>query len=499
MCAAIRHRRSLRVTLCLASLGAAVACAASQGAATTASPGAVATAAPSAKAVATPGTAVTPAGKPPTVGAPGIGDPDFPFDGNGGYDVRHYTLRLSYDPATRRLAGSAIVKAKAVQDLDAFNLDLRGLRVDRVTVDGTPAGFRREGDELVIQPAARIAKGARFTAQVDYGGEPQPIREDASLGVYGFIATTDGSFVTNEPNGAKTWFPSNDHPADKATFTFEITVPDGVTAIANGELVAERKAGGGKKTFVWRERHPMATYLATMMTGKFEVRTGTTGKGIPIYTAVDPAFRGSLGYLYEETKRLTDHWTTVFGPYPFSSTGGVIDNFTAGYALEVQTKPVYGGFVPRTGTIAHELAHQWFGNSVTIARWRDLWLNEGFATYAEWLWSEHRGEATTDQIFRQYYTQASDQIWRHPPAVARPNNLFHASVYKRGAMTLHVLRRTIGDEKFFRLIREWTGANRHGNVTTEQFIRLAEEISGKRLQELFDAWLYQPGRPAQVP
>src|SRR5690606_35251427 len=213
MCAAIRHRRSRRVTLCLASLGAAVACAASQGAATTASPGAVATAAPSAEAVATPGTAVTPAGKPPTVGAPGIGDPDFPFDGNGGYDVRHYTLRLSYDPATRRLAGSAIVKAKAVQDLDAFNLDLRGLRVDRVTVDGTPAGFRREGDELVIQPAARIAKGARFTVQVDYGGEPQPIREDASLGVYGFIATTDGSFVTNEPNGAKTWFPSNDHPA----------------------------------------------------------------------------------------------------------------------------------------------------------------------------------------------------------------------------------------------------------------------------------------------
>jgi hypothetical protein len=235
-----------------------------------------------------------------------------------------------------------------------------------------------------------------------------------------------------------------------------------------------------------------------MTTGKFQVRTGTSDKGLPIYVAVADSFRGSLDQLLTQTGKITDYWSTVFGPYPFSSTGGVIDDYAAGYALENQTKPIYGGFSPEPAIIAHELAHQWFGDSLSIGRWRDLWLNEGFATYAEWLWAEHTGQYTADSAFKRYYANAADSIWAYPPGAARADDLFSAAVYNRGAMTLHALRREIGDDKFFPLIRAWTDAHRYGNVTTQEFIALAERVSGKNLKGLFDAWLFQPKRPAPV-
>ncbi|MCT9931625.1 M1 family metallopeptidase [Planotetraspora sp. A-T 1434] len=484
--AAHRFATTLSLTTALSLgapfLGLATACTASEGAvAAETVPG---------------GVKAPPAGD--TVGAPGVGDPDFPQDGNGGYDVDHYGLKLSYDPASKRLEGSAAIRARAVQDLTAFDLDLHGLTVSRVTVDGAAAQFGRREDELTVTAPARIKNGTRFDVTVDYAGVPDPVRNYAGLGTYGFIATTDGSFVTCEPNGAKTWFPSNDHPSDKATYDFKITVPEGLTAIANGEMDAQPKTSDGKTTFAWREKHPMATYLATMTTGKFEVRTGTSDLGIPVYAAVDPAFHGSLDNLYTASAKITDYWTTVFGPYPFSSTGGVVDNYSAGYALENQTKPVYGGFTPDTGIIAHELAHQWFGDSVSITRWKDLWLNEGFATYAEWLWSEHRGGQTADALFRSYYANNLDPIWSYPPGRAQRADLFNGSVYTRGAMTLHALRKEIGDATFFALLKKWTAAHRYGNATTEEFVALAEHMSGKKLDGLFDAWLYQPRRPAPV-
>ncbi|MEV4455315.1 M1 family metallopeptidase [Microbispora sp. NPDC049633] len=477
-------RTPITALICAVAVGTATACAPSQGAV---APSPAAAAAPASAGV---GTSTG------TMGAPGIGDPDFPSDGNGGYDVRHYDLRLSYDPSSRKLAGSATIEAKAAQDLTSFDLDLHGLTVSRVTVEGAAASFSRSEDELVIEPARRIRNGDGFAVTVDYSGVPEPMHDSANLGRYGFIATPDGAFVTCEPNGAKTWFPSNDHPADKATYDFRITVPEGLTAIANGEMAGTPQTAAGRTTFVWREKHPMASYLATMTTGKFQVRTGTSEKGLPIYAAVADSFRGSLDTLFTQTGKITDYWSSVFGPYPFSSTGGVIDDYAAGYALENQTKPIYGGFSPEPAIIAHELAHQWFGDSLSIGRWRDLWLNEGFATYAEWLWAEHTGQYTADSAFRRYYENAADPMWAYPPGAARADDLFSAAVYNRGAMTLHALRREIGDQKFFPLIRAWTDAHRYGNVTTQEFITLAERVSGKDLKGLFDAWLFQPKRPA---
>ncbi|GII86042.1 metallopeptidase [Sphaerisporangium siamense] len=435
------------------------------------------------------------AGAGDTIGAAGIGDPDFPKDGNGGYDVAHYGLKLAYDPPTKNLSGVANVTAKAVQELTRFNLDLHGFTVRRVTVDGRQATFAREGDELAVKPVTTIKKGASFQVAVDYGGRPDPVRNSSNLGTYGFIPTKDGAFVTSEPNGAKTWFPCNDHPADKATFDFDVTVPTGLTVIANGELRGVPVKGGPTTTFSWRESHPMATYLATITLGRFDVKTGKTAAGIPVYAATDPEFRRQLDFLYTTSAKVTDHWSTVFGPYPFSSTGGVIDDFSSGYALENQTKPMYGGFDPDQSIIAHELAHQWFGDSLSITRWKDLWLNEGFATYAEWLWTEQNGGPTAAKTFEDYYAAKNSPMWRYPPGVAQRHDLFNTSVYIRGAMTLQVLRDRIGDKTFFDLIRTWTSQHKYGSVTTADFIKLAESTSGKPLGDLFNAWLYKAERP----
>ncbi|SDH22064.1 Peptidase family M1 [Sinosporangium album] len=429
------------------------------------------------------------------VGAPGIGDPDFPADGNGGYDVSHYSLKLSYTPANKHLAGVAAISATALHDLVRFNLDLSGLHVDGVLIDGEPAEFQRSGSELVVKPPRRIGKGEKFTTRVTYSGTPKPVRDSSNLGIYGFVPTSDGAFVVCEPNGAKTWFPSNDHPSDKATFDFELTVPEGLTALANGELVGGPVTAEGKTTFLWRERHPMVTYLATMTLGEFATRTGTTDRGLPNFAATAPRFDGQLDRVFRLSGEITDYWSTIFGPYPFSSTGGVIDDFHTGYALENQTKPMYGGFIPDESIIAHELAHQWFGNSVSIKRWKDLWLNEGFATYAEWLWSEHRGLLTAEQIFTGRLSMVDSPVWSYPPGRAKPDDLFHESVYNRGAMALHALRQRIGDAAFFTLLRTWVRDHAYGHATTDDFVALAERLSGKNLDRLFDTWLFKQGRP----
>ncbi|MFI7109504.1 M1 family metallopeptidase [Nonomuraea sp. NPDC050227] len=429
-------------------------------------------------------------------GAPGIGDPDFPQDGNGGYDVAHYSLTVDYTPATKRLTGLTKIRAKATQDLSSFNLDLTGLDVAKVSVDGSPARFSRKNGELTVTPAARLDAGSPFTAEISYSGSPTPAKDTANLGTYGFIPTADGAFVASEPNGSKTWFPSNDHPADKATFDFTVTVPAGLTVVANGEQSASPSTAGGRTTYRWSERHPMATYLATATIGKFEVRQGRSPGGIPTYAAVDPKFKTGLDRVYNVSGEITDYWSTVFGAYPFSSTGAIVDDYSAGYALENQTKPLYGGFDPDEGIIAHELAHQWFGDSLTIKRWKDLWLNEGFATYAEWLWSEHRGKKTADTIFKDFYNRGvKDPMWSYPPGRAKPGDLFNESVYTRGGMALHALRKAVGDPTFFKLLKTWTAEHRYGNVTTRQFVDLSERLSGKDLDPLFDAWLFQPRRP----
>jgi hypothetical protein len=644
-----------------------------------------------------------------TPGATGIGDPYFPTDGNGGYDVQHYLLDVKYAPPADQLTGVATISARATQNLSRFNLDLQGLTVRSITVNGRSADWSRAADELTVKPRSGLPKGKNFTTIIRYDGVPQTL-DDGS----GFVHTDDGTVVIGQPHGPDTWYPVNDHPIDKAAYTFKISVPAGLEAIANGVL-KDKRTSHGWSTWTWDAKEPMASYLTTATIGQFDLRayqrggirywdafdpdlfdeavprtgsqyalslrvatpeasykrltrtisvpaagadlsfwitrdteanwdyvfveahtvgqddwttlpdvnghtsqdsglvcpywlelhsflahyqtaqpddsctaTGTTGawnaasgrsEGYEQWKADLSAYAGknvevSITYASDDAVQLPgvvvddvvvstgagttsfeadadpfDGWTVTgppagstanptdwivgtaadappttgevvdasfarqseivgflsdtFGRYPFTASGGIVDDADGlGFALEIQTRPIYArDFFTDTasgqGVIVHELTHQWFGDSVAVARWQHIWLNEGFATYAEWLWDDHEGLHTTQETFDFFYNQfdAADPFWTLPIGDPGPDNLFEFPVYARGAMTLHQLRLAVGDSDFFTILRTWAKTQRGGNVTTDQFIALAEKVSGQQLDGLFQTWLFGTAKP----
>ncbi|AGZ41927.1 peptidase M1 membrane alanine aminopeptidase [Actinoplanes friuliensis DSM 7358] len=647
-------------------------------------------------------------------GAAGIGDPYFPLAGNGGYDVRHYGLDITYTPATDVLAGVATISARATQDLSAFNLDFDGLTLRSLTVDGRPAAWTRANGELTVTPHRGLRRGTAFTVVARYDGVPQVI-DDPNLGASGVFATDDGMVIVGQPEVASTWFPVNDHPLDKASFTTRITAPQGLESVSNGVLLS-RSTRRGWTTTTWDAREPMAPYLATATVGEYDVKAYKSG-GVKYWDALDPKLftppaaprTGSRMALTQDGepsyKRLTrsiavpaggatlgfqvtrdteegwdfffveartagaEDWTTLpdtgghssaetgalcsyapelhpfllhyltpgeddctptgtsgtwsgasgrsggyepwsidlsayagrnvevslssvndqsvtlpgvfvddvvvstgegttsfeddgntldgwvpggppagspanpstwisgtaadlpptagdiatgsiarepeivgfladtFGRYPFKASGGIVDSTDAfGIALENQTRPVYAqGFftTPESGdsVVVHELAHQWYGDSLAVARWQDIWLNEGFATYAEWLWSEREGLGTAQENFDNLYGIFADDpdFWALPIGDPGPEHLFDTPVYVRGGMTLHALRKEVGDTAFFRILRTWAATKRGQNVTTPEFVTLAERISGRSLDTFFQTWLFTPVRPEVTP
>ncbi|MFD5077236.1 M1 family metallopeptidase [Streptomyces sp. NPDC058371] len=434
----------------------------------------------------------------PAPGADGIGDSYFPQLGNGGFDVRHYDLDVAYAPDTDRLDGRTTITARATKNLSSFDLDLQKLEITRVEVNGRRAEFTRNGDEVRVTPRASLAKGRTFKVTVTYGGVPEPLGGPIIFGSdYGWMKTADGVFVACEPNAASTWFPSSDHPSDKATYDIRIKAPKGLTGVSNGRLISTYDKGSKTVTH-WRESRPMASYLATATIGRFDVKTGRTPAGTPIYVAIDPVLANSNSVdVYGVTAEATDYWSQIFGPYPFEETGAIVDDMPqAGFSLEVQSKPAYSA-VRSEGTIVHELAHQWFGDSVSVDHWKDIWLNEGFATYAQWLWSEHKGVRSAHDSFLAGYTSrpAGAAFWQTVVADPQRDTMFASAVYNRGAMTLQMLRERIGDTAFFKLLPAWTKAHRYGNANSADFIALAEKISGQQLDDLFQTWLYTTGKP----
>jgi hypothetical protein len=644
-------------------------------------------------------------------GAAGVGDPYFPLDGNGGYDVKHYDLEVGYSPPTDRLTGVATITAKATQNLSRFDLDLVGLTVRSIKVNRRAATWKRNGQELIVTPARGLRKGSTYTVKIRYDGVPAELG-DPQLGLSGFIHQDDGQIIAGQPHAASSWFPVNDHPSDKASYTFHVTVPNGLDVIANGKLKGKQKHGSVTR-WTWDEKAPMASYLATVNSGHFKVKpfrsggvsyvnaihkdlfkafaeprtgkqyaysqlanssykrlartidvpaagadlsfqiarnteetwdhvfveahhpgqndwttlpdanghtsqtpgnhceqenlephpfllhyltppaaegqpcgsSGTTGQwwaatgtsdgyenwdvdlsayaggavevsityvsdgviqqpGVYVDDVVVSTGQGSTSF--EDDGDTFDGWTvpgppegspgntndwtagptftggaigttieqslnrlpeilkflsTKFGPYPFNAAGGIVPNDNRlGFALETQTRPIYspgffGGGV-NTSVVTHENTHQWFGDSLSVKQWKDLWLNEGFATYAEWLWSEHEGGATAQEIFQSYASiPADDSFWSAPTADPGVDDLFGAAVYDRGALALHALRLEVGDATFFRILKTWAAKHKYGNVNTAQFTALAEKLSGRNLDDLFKAWLYTGAKP----
>jgi aminopeptidase N len=436
-------------------------------------------------------TSAAPAGR---AGAGGVGDPYFPDAGNGGYDVDHYVLELRWDPTRRHLEGTTTIRAIATEALASFSLDLTGLDVTAVDVDDDPARWERPDDhELVVTPARTLRAEATFTAVVRYDGTPAPIAGPAPLEP-GFMTDGREVYVASEPNGAATFFPSNDHPTDKATYEIRVTVPDDLDVAANGLLRDTiPDPGVGTETWVFDAPDPMATYLVQVVVGNLRSEQLTGPAGLPIRNVYDADAGSGVRAAFEPQGEMIDFFDDLFGPFPFATYGAVVVDEDLGFALETQTLSLFGSGVVGEPVVAHELAHQWFGDHVSVARWADIWLNEGFATYAQWLWSEHRGEGSVDAMALAAARTPGLDV---PPADPGPDQLFHPTVYLRGALTLHVLRHELGDAAFFEVLRTWVDRYGGASATSADFEALAGEVGGHDLRALFDAWLRAPGLPA---
>lgn len=439
---------------------------------------------------------------PPKPGAAGLGDDYYPDLGNGGYDTQHYTITLDVDVDAGKInSADVLIQAVARQALSAFDLDFSGLTVDSVQVNGAEASYTRAAPELTITPDRPLPDGAPFSVEVRYHGTPKPIVPQAVPLETGWVAYDGGILTMGEPTGAEGWFPNNNHPLDKATYSFVVSVPHPYVVAANGEQISAAE-NGNKTTYTWEARDPIASYLVTVQFGKYIVETQQGPNGLPIRNYYPKALADEASKDFAPTGDMIAYFNTIFGPYPFETYGVVVADTDLGYELESQTLTLFGRAVVTAPysiepTVAHELSHHWFGDSVTPRQWHDIWLNEGFATYASLLWDEHtEGEAVFDQRVKNMYTDLPSDMGSMG-LVGKPpkDDLFNGAVYNRGAMTLHALRKTVGDEAFFNILRTWTARYKYGNASTEDFIALAEEISGKKLGDLFDAWLYQSKKP----
>jgi aminopeptidase N len=419
----------------------------------------------------------------------------FPRTGNPGFDVSHYGVDLAYRPAAGWLKGSVSITATASQRLRRFSLDLDGLRVTSVSVGGEPAAFSRGRQKLKIAPGTPVARDEEFTVLVHYQGRPRRVT-DPDGSHEGWNRTPDGAVAVGEPVGTAAWLPCDNTLPDKASFSFELTVPARLQAVANGRLTSVARHGA-RRTFTWVESEPMTPYLALVDIGRGRLRRGTID-GLPAWTLVDPSLAPRTAPVLAHLPKILRFESRLFGPYPYDSVGSVVDRVNLGYALETQTRPIYA-FVPDLPTVVHETAHQWFGDSVGLERWPDIWLNEGFATYAEWLYAERHGGPSARQVFRRLYrTPASKKGFWNPPSghPGDPANLFASSTYIRGAMALEALRIEVGTNAILKILRRWATEHRYGTADIDQFRALAEEVSGKRLGPLLRRWLYRPGKPA---
>lgn len=536
----------------------------------------------------------------------GLGDAYYPALGNSGYDALHYTIDLTTGMQGNDLAATVTMEAQATETLDSFDLDFQGFTIESLLLDGEPVDYERDGTELVIHPAEPLAEGEAFTVTTTYAGTAEAVTSSAIPVALGWQNFGGGVLVASEPSGAQGWYPVNNHPLDKATYTFRITVPDPYVVAANG-LLQEQIDHGDTTTYVWATDYPVASYLVTVGIDEFVIQEQAGPDGLPIrnYFPIDLAQQAAQAFA--RTPDMIAFYSDTFGPYPFEAYGVYVADTGLDFALETQTLTLFARNWITSGDVdeaaAHELAHQWFGDSVSLAKWEDIWLNEGFATYASWLWAAHDagedtlvstvstihnaitqfesaagqagaldyslskpglldlldalppdftlpasqvvdlarlllagysnssvesmiaqmpagditrdelrqlvellnfdrtplspdqvwGVATTFGVESSYprYIQSPRLVWT-PPGLAAPDDLFNAGVYYRGALVLHALRQAVGDEAFFEILRAYYDQYKYGNAATEDFIAVAEDVSGQDLSDLFNAWLYAP-------
>ncbi|PRY51627.1 peptidase M1-like protein [Knoellia remsis] len=425
------------------------------------------------------------------------GDPYVPGHGDTAYGVDLYDLDLTYKAAGNHLSGRAHLTLTTLLDTPAIVLDLHALKVSRVDVTG--AVLRRwthRGSRLTLRFDDVVAAGTVLTVAVSYAGTPRTV--PGPDGRAGWEELTDGVIVAAQPHGAPSWFPCNDRAADKARYRISVTTDAAYTVVANGPLRAQRKAGR-RTQWVHVMDAPMAPYLATVQIGRYET-TALEGGTVPVRVVHPPRLRTIVAQAFSDQMRMMEVFEELFGPYPFEDYTVVVTDDALEIPLESQAVSTFGAnHCTRSWEsqrlIAHELAHQWFGNAVTAAQWSDIWLHEGFACYAEWLWAEAAGVATVDELAEQHHARLAAAPQDLVIGAPGPKDMFDDRVYKRGALTLHAVRSEMGDTAFFGVLRDWVARHAGGTVTTAQFEALCDRAAGRRLGGLFDAWLRADALP----
>ncbi|MDP9937174.1 aminopeptidase N [Paenarthrobacter nicotinovorans] len=422
--------------------------------------------------------------------------------GNTSYRVDRYELDLDVRLGSNKLIGRAVLHCTALEATTQVVLDLVGLRASKIQLDGRKLQkFSHRAEHLVLTPASPIKPGRQFTLEIRYEGNPQPRR--GLWGDVGWEELNDGVLVAGQPNGAASWFPCNDHPRYKSTFLISVTTDDNYRPVCNGKLVSHSRKSS-RETWVYEQVEPMATYLATVQIGRYikvPLRAEGTHHRVPQFVAVTAEMAGDA---LEGLRRQPDMMKTFedcFGPYPFTDYTSVVTEDELEIPLEAQTVSIFGRNHMKEAwesqrLIAHELSHQWFGNSLTVSNWKDIWLHEGFACYAEWLWSEESGTMTVaaraTAAWKKLDAGPQDLLVGDPG----PELMFDDRVYKRGALAVHALRVAAGDEAFFAFLQHWTAGNRHGSVSTESFITAADAfMPGFDTASILRPWLYEAALP----
>jgi aminopeptidase N len=426
-----------------------------------------------------------------------VGDPYLPGSGDDGYHVGHYDLAITYRPATNRLDGHATIRVISRRTVNELSFDLAGLTVAKVLVNGVrPKRFVQRGAKLIVTLSRPAVEDTELQVAITYSGHPKPVR--GHWGEVGWEELREGALVAGQPNGAPSWFPCNDHPGNKATYRIEVTTDSPFTVVANGTPTS-RTVRASRTTWAFEQREPMATYLATVQIGRYDVHE-LPSSSLPQFVFAPARLSKPIRSDFGRQDRMLRCFTDCFGPYPFPAYAVVVTDDPLEIPLEAQGMSIFGanhveGLRLHERLVAHELAHQWFGNSLTPARWSDIWLNEGFACYAEWLWSEDSGGDAADVHARRQWqrlqTAAQDLVLADPG----PDLMFDDRVYKRGALALHALRCSVGTAPFFELLRSWTSANKHGSVTTDAFLAHVAATAGEPARELLTPWLYERPLP----